>query len=272
MKRKFCNVAGVSVDPFGRAGQAQFYNLSRPTYPKPLIDQIVESVTPRSPGLAIDVGTGSGQLAFQLGDALGYQQVIGVDRSEQQLSAIRDEHPAVSFQVGSATDLPCDSKSADLITVAQALHWFPLQDFFDEVHRKLNSDGTLAILLYNTPKHLKDPEMNAMFHEYYFETLGSHLGLDHPDNVWDIDRRIVDNSYADYPFDSNFSCVIRSEVYSQRIVLLDQFFNYLRSWSGYQNYLTKHGRDPLIEMERKFAERDSFVTFDFPFHLIRCKI
>src|SRR6202042_441250 len=49
----------------------------------------------------------------------------------------------------SSEQLPIRSNSIDLIGVAQAMHWFSLHDFYNEVRRVLKPNGIIAAWCYN---------------------------------------------------------------------------------------------------------------------------
>jgi ubiquinone/menaquinone biosynthesis C-methylase UbiE len=71
-------------------------------------------------GLALDVATGSGQVAVALSEL--FAAVVGCDSSEGQLShAVR--RPNIRYVLAPAEELPADPGSVDLVTCAQALHW-----------------------------------------------------------------------------------------------------------------------------------------------------
>ena len=90
-----------------------------------------------------------------------YGKVIGFDTSEQQLEAARatwasspeskSSSAEVIFKKGNSERILLEDASVDLITVAQALHWFDLNLFYPEAHRVLNEKGTLAIWGYDKP-------------------------------------------------------------------------------------------------------------------------
>ena len=72
--------------------------------------------------------------------------MLGGDVSVDQLTAAP---PSASHYVAAHADtLPLADNSVDLITVAQALHWFPLPAFFHESARVLRDEGLLAIISY----------------------------------------------------------------------------------------------------------------------------
>jgi ubiquinone/menaquinone biosynthesis C-methylase UbiE len=113
----------MSFGQHGRLFQAQAsaYACFRPTYPTALYDVIHEFAALDHRGMALDVGTGTGQVAAQL--AQSFERVIGVDSSQGQI-----EHavqlPNVEYLLAAAEQVPqVASGSVDLATVAQALHW-----------------------------------------------------------------------------------------------------------------------------------------------------
>src|SRR5690606_16240817 len=113
---------------FGAGGGA--YARFRPRYPRKLVDELVR-LAPGT-GLAVDVGCGSGQLTELL--AGSFDHVIGVDPSADQIANTRP-HRRIRYLTAPAEDLPVDDGSADLITAAQAAHWFDLSKFYDEARR-----------------------------------------------------------------------------------------------------------------------------------------
>jgi ubiquinone/menaquinone biosynthesis C-methylase UbiE len=61
---------------------------------------------------------------------------------------------------GTAEDVPLPDSSADVVTVAQALHWFDLDRALPEIHRVLRPDGWL-VLVWNM-RDLEDPVQRAV--------------------------------------------------------------------------------------------------------------
>lgn len=75
-------------------------------------------------------------------------RVIGTDISEPQVAAAnaKPNLPSnVSFEVSAGEVLPAEDGEVDLVTVAQALHWFDLPRFYPECARALRSGGILAM-------------------------------------------------------------------------------------------------------------------------------
>ncbi|RXH73490.1 hypothetical protein DVH24_016312 [Malus domestica] len=115
--------------------QAEDYLVARPTYPKEWYSMLA-ALTPKH-SLAWDVGTGNGQAAFSLGEH--YEQVIGSDISESQLKSalqhprVRYVHTPVTMSDDELVDLIGGENSVDLVTVAEAVHWFDLPKFYSLV-------------------------------------------------------------------------------------------------------------------------------------------
>jgi len=91
--------------------------------------------------LAWDCGTGSGQGAVAL--VAHFTQVIASDPSREQL-AHAAAHARVRHLVASAEQPPAEAMGADLVTAAQALHWFDLERFYPALERVLTPGGLFA--------------------------------------------------------------------------------------------------------------------------------
>ncbi|KAF8058108.1 methyltransferase [Scenedesmus sp. PABB004] len=136
---------------FADAQQAASYAAHRPAYPPALYDAIAEFAGAGAPrALAVDVACGSGQATVALADA--YERVVGLDGSAAQLArADRGARGNVEYAVGDAHATGLPDACADLVTVAQALHWFDPPRFYREARRVLKPDGVLAAWTYGLP-------------------------------------------------------------------------------------------------------------------------
>lgn len=114
------------------SGHAKAYAACRPTYPTGLIEYLASLCAARK--LAWDAGTGSGQAAVRL--AAHFERVLATDASPEQIGHAQ-AHQRVEYRLALAHDSGLPSHSADLVTVAQALHWFDLPRFYAEVRRVL---------------------------------------------------------------------------------------------------------------------------------------
>jgi SAM-dependent methyltransferase len=122
------------------------YALGRICYPRELFEFLTRQC--RSYDLAWDCATGSGQAAVDL--ARTFSRVIATDIS-RNLLALAVPHPTISYREAAAEGAPIESNTVDLITVAQALHWFNPGEFWQEAQRVLKTDGVFAFWGYNWP-------------------------------------------------------------------------------------------------------------------------
>ncbi|KAJ4836109.1 hypothetical protein Tsubulata_004213 [Turnera subulata] len=210
--------------------QAVQYAKTRPTYP-PQLFQFIASKTPNHE-LVWDVGTGSGQAAQSLAGL--YKNVIATDTSLKQLEfapklqniKYQQTSPVMSMQELQETISP--ESSVDLVTIAQALHWFDFPTFYPQAKWVLKKpNGVIAAWCYTIPQ--VNPSVDSVFHPFY--TLDSAP-------YWDPVRKLVDQEYRsiDFPFEP-----VEGEedtgpfrFVTERRMDLEGFFTYIRSWSAYQ--------------------------------------
>ncbi len=126
------------IDQFSR--QAKLYQQYRPKYPAELYEFVLANCPSRN--RAWDCGTGNGQVATVLAES--FNRVYATDISEQQLAhAPNEDHIIYQKMRAESTTFPINY--FDLITVAQAIHWFDISAFFREVKRVLKPGGIIAV-------------------------------------------------------------------------------------------------------------------------------
>src|SRR5690606_32539375 len=99
--------------------QASEYAQFRPEYPEEVINWMLQFVQNR--GLALDVATGSGQLEHKL--SRSFELVYATDMSERQIMNAKSVTNVI-YQVEPAEKTGFSDKKFDLVSVAQAIHWF----------------------------------------------------------------------------------------------------------------------------------------------------
>ncbi|HUO52389.1 MAG TPA: class I SAM-dependent methyltransferase, partial [Gemmatimonadaceae bacterium] len=112
--------------------RAAEYAAYRPSYPPELLDYVTGLCARRE--LAWDAGTGNGQAAVLLAER--FARVVATDASAEQIARARP-HPRVEYRVAREDDSGLAPASADLVAVAQALHWFDRSRFYAEARRVL---------------------------------------------------------------------------------------------------------------------------------------
>lgn len=204
------------------------YAAYRPAYPRELYTHLAGLCPGRR--LAWDCATGSGQAAMGLVNH--FDRVVATDASRSQIghAAPRER---VEYLVARAERPPFGDGVFDLVTVAQALHWFDIGLFFREAERVLRPGGIVAVWSYNLFR--TTPPMDAVIDHLYHDVLGPY---------WPPERRLVQEGYRTValPFDELPAPDCRMEAEQD----VDQILNYLGTWSAVRRYVEKTGRDPLV--------------------------
>lgn len=214
------------------AGAAE-YATFRPRYPAALFD-FVASLAPRR-GTAWDCATGSGQAAVPLGGL--FDRVIATDASADQL-AHATPHARVEYRVALADASGIDAGSVDLVTVAQALHWFPLDRFVAEVRRVAAPDGVLAVWCYTRP--LLGGPLDDLLDAYYSGECGPY---------WSAERKLVEIGYRTLALPFIDVPTPRFEI--EAPLTLAEFAGYMRTWSATRKLAAAVGHDPVAAVEER---------------------
>ena len=229
------------IDHFSK--QADDYARYRPLYPATLYEYLA-SLTPEHER-AWDVGTGNGQAAIGL--AQHFRSINATDPSERQI-ALATPYDRVTYRVALAKDSGLDDQSIDLITAAQAVHWFDLDRFYAEARRVLRSPdavsgkphGILAVWCYGLTEIT--PEVDRVMASFYRDVLGE---------FWPPQIHWVDEHYRTLPFP--FDELTPPEFVVEARWTLDDLFGYLNSWSATQKFLEARGYEPLGHVRNDFT-------------------
>ncbi len=220
------------------ASRAREYAAFRPTYPDALYAFIAGLAERRA--LAWDCGTGNGQAAVAL--ARDFSHVVATDTSAAQLE-LAPPHPRIEYRVAAAEASGLPPASADVITVAQALHWFDIDRFYAEARRVLAPGGTLVVWTYGEPG-LDDAALNDALRVFNDVTVGPY---------WPAERELVRTGYRTVSFP--FVRLPAPAFTFERTWTLGDFTGYLRSWSATARYVTAQGVDPVVAFASTIAER-----------------
>lgn len=236
------------------------YSVFRPTYPDDAIDFIINLVSNKEN--VWDCGTGNGQLAGKLSPF--FKQVDATDISENQISnAVKKDN--ISYEVVSAENVTFEENFFDLITVAQAIHWFDFDKFYEKVRHTLKPDGIIAVIGYNLMTI--DEESDKIIRHFYADILG--------DKYWDKERKYLDEQYLTIPFPFQ---EIRTPAFSQKVKWnLDELIGYLNTWSAVQHFIKANGTNPVDDVKKEFEkiwgkEKQKEVTFPTLLRIGKIKI
>lgn len=135
-------------DPTRRfSSRVENYVKYRPSYPGAAIDLLESECGLGEQSVAADVGSGTGILAKRLLER-GYR-VIGIEPNEgMRVAAERllERYPRFGSVPGRAEATTLADDSIDLITVAQAFHWFDREQAKAEFLRVLRQSGWVALI------------------------------------------------------------------------------------------------------------------------------
>lgn len=207
---------------------ASVYSKYRPVYPAELYDFLWSLVAEKIS--AWDCGCGNGQVAAVLAEH--FKTVDATDISQQQLEhAIRK--PNIRYQLAKAEQSGLTSASVDLITVAQAIHWFDIDGFYKEVNRVGKPGSIIAVWCYSLLNVNRD--VDEIINRLYADTLGNEY--------WDAERHYIDEKYQTIPFPF---AEITAPYFSINVLWnVDHLLGYLSSWSAVQHYIKRNGVDPV---------------------------
>jgi SAM-dependent methyltransferase len=218
------------------SGHADDYKAFRPAYPPELFAYLASLVS--TDELVWDCGTGNGQAAIDL--AGHFARVFATDASPEQLRQA-EPHPRVEYAVAPAERCPLPDLSVNLVTVAQALHWFDLEKFYNEVRRVCKPGGFLAAWTYNllSVNASIDPILDRLQSEY--------VGP-----FWPPERALVDAGYRtiDFPF---------QEFPIPRFVMqadwdFSRVMGYINTWSSTKAFIRENGFNPLERLTPEFLQ------------------
>ena len=213
------------------SGHASAYAAARPGYP----DELFAWLAGKAPARvrAWDCATGNGQAALLLADH--FEQVIATDASAEQIAnAVR--RARIEFRVAPAESPELEAESIDLVTVAQAAHWFDRPRFYDAARQALRKGGLIAMWSYGLFKIF--PALDELVGHFYSSTVGPY---------WPAERQLVDERYAtlDFPFvEIEPPGFVMSHLWTSGQVL-----GYLRTWSAVQRYRKARGVDPVAAIQ-----------------------
>ncbi|GAA4322790.1 class I SAM-dependent methyltransferase [Pontixanthobacter gangjinensis] len=214
------------------------YRKFRPEYPQEVYEFIQKHL--KASELAWDCGTGNGQVAGKLAEFFG--RVEATDISKNQI-AHAVKRPNINYSIQAAENTSFPNNVFDLLTTAQAFHWFDFDQFYSEVQRCLKPNALIAILGYGL--FSSKPATNLVIEYFYNEIIGPY---------WDPERKYLDEAYKSIPFpfeEIETPGLIQSYNWS-----IEHLVGYLRTWSAVKHYERKNGKDPV-----EFIEKDLRTSF-----------
>lgn len=236
------------------SSQSASYEKYRPDYPPGLYDRIFGHV--KNFDHAWDCATGNGQAAKQL--ATAFKRVEATDISLRQLENAH-QAPNIHYHNCPAESTIFNDNQFDLVTVAQALHWFDFDRFFKEVKRVLKPSGVLAVWTYDLLTI--SPEIDALIADFYRNIVGPY---------WDEERRYVDNQYQEIDFP--FQRVLKNSLYIYKHWSLTTLTGYIQTWSSVEKYKKINRKNPVADLQSRLSqvwtESKRRITFPITLYIL----
>ncbi|WP_225230167.1 class I SAM-dependent methyltransferase [Ureibacillus galli] len=141
-------------------GTAWYYSRYRPLYPASMIRYLIDKFSFDGKGQMLDLGCGTGQLAFRLSD--WFEKIIGIDNEPEMIQeAIRLEKEYLLENLEWFNgDLESFRKKFNnhlfrFVTIAKAFHWMDREKTLDMLYEMIAHGGGIAIIdNYSTNKEL----------------------------------------------------------------------------------------------------------------------
>ncbi len=231
------------------------YADARPGYPPALFDWLAAQCERHE--FAWDCGAGSGQASIEL--ASRFARVVASDASASQIAHARP-HAGIDYRVAAAEHSGLPDQCADLVTVAQALHWFDLGRFYAEVDRVLRPGGVIAAFSYGVLQ-LGDEALDALVQRFYREQAAPW---------WPPQRRHIENGYRELAFP--YERIAAPQFAMSARWQLGQLTGYIRSWSAMARFRDANGYDAVSRFEpqlrAQWGDAERRCTIRWPLALL----
>jgi SAM-dependent methyltransferase len=134
-----------SVERF--SGRVDDYQKFRPDYPASLVAEIRKRTGLQGPAVVADIGSGTGIFTRRLLQAGFKVYALEPNREMREAAETLLVDEARFSSIDASAENSCRaSASIDLVTVAQAFHWFNTDSAKQEFRRILKDDGKLALI------------------------------------------------------------------------------------------------------------------------------
>lgn len=265
--------------------KAAGYLSARPQYPPAVYKYVHDYFSEHHAGKTgettlVDVGSGPGEATFPQIEY--YDHIVGLEPSEPMREAAKAAAAKIPggdkvvFHAGGDADLDrvVEPASVDIVTSAEAAHWFTYPDFIERVHRVLKPGGTVAIWAYADNILVGYPKASEIHFHYNYDdsTMGpyweqpgrnklrdmySHISF--PDDKFTDVKRFVYLAKETTPQETDTPFLL------ERHLTLNQFMDYVRTYSAYHSWKEAHPDAPDVADEcQRAIEAAEGITGETP--------
>lgn len=170
--------------------------------------KVIDFVMQTHPKTALDIATGTGDLAISLAEA-GVPKVVGLDLSDGMLNVGRKKitekklDKVIEMIQGDSEDLPFDNDSFDAITVAFGVRNFEtLENGLKEILRVLKPGGVFVVLETSVPTKFPFKQGYRFHSRFILPTIGKLFSKDK------VAYKYLSDSAAVFPFGEKFNNIL----------------------------------------------------------------
>lgn len=236
--------------------QSDNYVTYRPGYPDALFEWIYSHCSHF--GRALDCATGNGQAAIKLSSKFELVNAIDISINQLEKSFLASN---IYYSVEKAEQPSFAENSFDLITVAQALHWFDHKTYFEQMYKVAKPGAFFAAWGYGLVRVNED--VNTILDDFYTNVTGPY---------WDEERKHIDNKYKSIP--CPFPQIPSPEFEISYNWTAQHMLGYLNTWSAVQHYIKKNDINPVSMIEEQLIKiwgdgtrQVTFPIFAFAGHI-----
>lgn len=137
-------------------GTARYYSQYRPIYPASLIRYLIGKFSLDGTGHMLDLGCGTGQLAFRFTD--WFEGIVGIDTEPEMIleaTRLSKEHRVknMEFFNGSLDKFKRSSdKTFRFVIIAKAFHWMDREKELETLYELVSDGGGIAIIDNYSPE------------------------------------------------------------------------------------------------------------------------
>jgi len=203
------------------------YKAYRPQYPNELFEFLAD-LSPAKQNVW-DCGCGNGQASVALAEY--FQNVFASDASEAQIKQA-EKKPNIQYSTSPAESMVASDNSLDMVSVAQAIHWFDHDKFFKEVDRVLKPGGVLAAWGYQLI--YTDTALDSLIEKLHGEIVGPY---------WPKGRELLDEGFTKIPFP--YARHAAPKFFMSAEWSFSELLGYLNTWSAVKKYQQAKGENPI---------------------------
>jgi SAM-dependent methyltransferase len=253
------------MNQFCNTEQINNYDATRPKYTPQIFKEIITKT--KEFNNYLDIACGTGQLLIPISSY--FKKSVGIDISAEQIKKANENSKSNLSTYCYTTDVynvldvlvnenhikEDETKILDLITIGQAFHWFEEEKLLNFIVDKLLLPNGLLVITGYKKQHFKVGDKLFIPFENFIKKLKPYF---------ECDVEFNDSGYERTDFTKYFSNVEKKFFEEECQLTIQNLIKFIKSWSGYFNYLKNNHDDPAEELLTnclQFYEPTDMVKF-----------